>query len=179
MPPKASPRPTRPDPASVTRRPMARAPSTGRIAVAPTGPSGASSPSIFDEADRLVPEVLERLLDEARAVTEGRLYPPPEELAPDTEGSGETICMGSTLLTLGALPGEASEKMAGRLARVIQHDPRARRLIADRARREVRRLMGEAAPDDLDLVHTARAHGAAVWIDVDFEGRLRPDDGDL
>lgn len=141
---------------------MARA--SADLVFARTRADAHSNPSLF-EGERLDLDAFHRLIEIAESVIEGRHYT--DETPPCFHGS---IVMTLRPSDLG-LP-QLTKTAFSRLARAIRQDPRATRVIHDRAYRELARLMGAQTPLDVDFGVTVDLIGDTLRVDIEVEGDL-------
>jgi hypothetical protein len=120
-------------------------------------------PRLFDAAAALDLDTLFRVVDDAEMTVEGRVY--------------DRTFMGSAMLDLDVAQlaiadGESGADLALRLRQALAADPRARRVLADRAFRETARLLGVRTPTALQADVEAAGSGTLVRVDIDLEGRI-------
>lgn len=154
---------TRPDPRSVRRQPQAGAPlafvRSRRIGDRTEG----ELPRLFDASAALDLDTLFRVVDDAEMTVEGRIY--------------DRTFMGSAMLDLdvaqlAVADGALGDELAQRLRAALATDPRAQRVLADRAFRETARLLGVRTPTTLQADVEAVGSGTRVRVDIDLEGRI-------
>ena len=85
--------------------------------------------------------------------------------------------MGSAMLDLdvaqlAVADGALGVELAPRLRTALATDPRAQRVLADRAFRETARLLGVRTPTTLQADVDAVGIGTRVRVDIDLEGRI-------
>jgi hypothetical protein len=154
---------SRPDPTTVSRRPMARA--QGKIAV--SGPREAHTHDawLFDDR-QLNLDTLHRLVEAADVVSEGRV----ESL------HGQQRFFGSTILTFdlarASIADHIDERIAQRLVDALTEDRRAQRVIDARVFRELARLLGTETSVDFEAHNRTVHSGTVIRVVADFESPL-------
>jgi hypothetical protein len=147
----------RPDPNAIRRLPQASAPPHFVRARRDAAPTTAGALRLFDAQGALDVDALFRLVDDGEVTLEGRVY-----------GVGpQARFMGSAVLEL-----DVDVALAPRLRAALSGDARARRVLEDRAFREVARLLGSRTPAVLEIDQTVGGRGGRVRVDVDLEGQI-------
>ncbi len=153
----------RPDPATVSRRPMARA--EGKIVLSgPKRPRKAGI-QLFRET-HLDLDALHQVIEHADVVSEGRVE----------SVQGHQRFFGSSVLTLDlakiSVLEQADATLTGQLALALESDPRARRVLDARVFRELARLLGAETSVDFESQSRTVHAGTTIRIVADFESSL-------
>lgn len=153
----------RPDPATVSRRPMARA--EGKIVL--SGPKRPRKEGIrLFSKTHLDLDALHQVIERADVVSEGRV----EAI------QGRQRFFGSSVLTLDLakvpLLEQADEALTAQLASALTADPRARRVLDARVFRELARLLGAETSVDFESQSRTVHAGTTIRIVADFESSL-------
>jgi hypothetical protein len=131
---------------------------------------------LFTEDGMLDVDTLHLLIEDADAVSEGRIYAAARSAGTPgaSAAAGSAVFLGTTLLTIDLamatmLTDRVDSTLARRLREALADDVRAHRVVADRAYREVARLLGPLTPAEMELTRFVRCQGLRVLIDVDIE----------
>jgi hypothetical protein len=158
----------------VPRQPQARA---GRLVAVIRGRGQPPRERrLFTDEDHLDVDTLHLLVEDAEAVSEGRIYASAKSVGAGggADEAGGAVFLGTTLLTIDLamatmLTDKVDPNLARRLRIALTEDVRAQRVVGDRVYREVARLLGPLTPAALELNRFVRCQGLRVLVDVDIE----------
>ena len=155
----------RPDPHSISRRPMAS--TDAKVVITrPSEIRGELSP-IF-EADGLDLNALHALVEQAVVVAEGRTD---QDLVPPRFFGSWTVALQPSEIIEGSVSLASASQ---RLSDAFDTDERARRVIEDKTFRELSRLLGVDTSVDFECQIRTVPDGSIIRIVVDFECPIKP-----